>query len=168
MPQIRRLVAEAEGDEFSRKPSAGSRRDMVDSPEAATEGRKGALRKKLIVALLLVAVVGGAAYWFLLRPTPVLAPEPGEVVALEPIQVNLADGPYLRVAIALQATLDVEEEVDGSRAFDAAIEVFSRLPVDEVVETKSRDILKSELKEVILELNEGELMDIYSTEFVTQ
>ena len=89
---------------------------MVDSPEAATEGRKGALRKKLIVALLLVAVVGGAAYWFLLRPTPVLAPEPGEVVALEPIQVNLADGPYLRVAIALQATLDVEEEVDGSRA----------------------------------------------------
>ncbi len=141
---------------------------MVDSPEAATEGRKGALRKKLIVALLLVAVVGGAAYWFLLRPTPVLAPEPGEVVALEPIQVNLADGPYLRVAIALQATLDVEEEVDGSRAFDAAIEVFSRLPVDEVVETKSRDILKSELKEVILELNEGELMDIYSTEFVTQ
>ena len=33
---------------------------------------------------------------------------------------------------------------------------------------KSRDALKSELKERILELYEGELMDIYFTEFVTQ
>ena len=141
---------------------------MVDAPEVATDGRKGARRKKLIVALLLVAAVGGAAYWFLLRPTPEVAPEPGEVVALEPIQVNLADGRYLRVAIALQATLDVEEEVDGSRALDAAIDVFSGLPVDEVANAKSRDALKSELKERILELYEGELMDIYFTEFVTQ
>ncbi len=97
-----------------------------------------------------------------------MAPEPGEVVALEPIQVNLADGHYLRVAIALQATLDVEEEIDGSRALDAAIEVFSGLPVDEVANTKSRNTLKSELKERILELYEGQLMDIYFTEFVTQ
>ena len=141
---------------------------MVDAPEAATEGRKGTQRKKLIVAMLLVGVVGGAGYWFLLRPTTEVVPEPGEVVALEPIQVNLADGHYLRVAIALQATLDVEEEVDGSRALDAAIEVFSGLPVDEVANTKSRDALKSELKERILELYEGELMDIYFTEFVTQ
>lgn len=141
---------------------------MVDAPQVATEGRKGAPRKKLIVAVLLIAVVGGAAYWFVLRPTPEVAPEPGEVVALEPIQVNLADGHYLRVAIALQATLDVEEEVDGSRALDAAIEVFSGLPVDEVANTKSREALRSELEERILELYEGELMDIYFTEFVTQ
>ncbi|WP_459975524.1 flagellar basal body-associated FliL family protein [Nocardioides pyridinolyticus] len=141
---------------------------MVDASQVATEGRKGASRKKLIVAVLLIAVVGGVAYWFLLRPTPEAAPEPGEVVALEPIQVNLADGHYLRVAIALQATLDVEEEVDGSRALDAAIEVFSGLPVDEVANTKSREALRSELEERILELYEGELMDIYFTEFVTQ
>ena len=43
-----------------------------------------------------------------------------------------------------------------------------KYPVDEVASTKSRDTLKSELKERILELYEGELMDIYFTEFVTQ
>ena len=141
---------------------------MVNAPEAAPEGRKGASRKKVIVAMLLVILAGGAGYWFLLRSSPEVAPEPGEVVALEPIQVNLANGRYLRVAIALQATLEVEEEVDGSRALDAAIEVFSGVPVDEGANAKSRDALKSELRERILELYEGELMDIYFTEFVTQ
>ena len=141
---------------------------MVDTTEAAADRVRSAPRRKLVIVIVLVALTGGAAYWFVLRPTPEAAPEPGEVVALEPIQVNLADGRYLRVAIALQATLDVEEEVDGSRALDATIDVFSGLPLNEVAEAKSRDVLKAELKERILELYEGELMDIYFTEFVTQ
>ncbi len=171
MPQVRRFEADLTcvvtvGMTHPRE-SVESRRD-VDTTEDASDRRRGTSRRKLIIVVALVALIGGAAYWFLLRPTPQVVPEPGEVVALEPIQVNLADGHYLRVAIALQATLDVEEEVDGSRALDAAIEVFSGLPVDEVANTKSRDALKSELKERILELYEGELMDIYFTEFVTQ
>lgn len=137
----------------------------VATAEAQGQGRG---RRKFIVIALLIAVAAGATYWFLLRSTPEVAPRPGEVVALEPVQVNLADGRYLRVAIALQTTLEVEEEIDGSRALDAVIDVFSGLSVDRVAATKSRDILKSELTDRVLDLYEGQLMDIYFTEFVTQ
>lgn len=70
--------------------------------------------------------------------------------------------------MALQATTDVEEEIDRSRALDAAIDIFSGLPPAEVAEPESRASLKGELMKRVLDLYEGELMDIYFTEFVTQ
>ena len=57
------------------------------------------------------------------RP-PAEQPEPGEVVTLEPIQINLAGGHYLRIGLALQLTADAHE-ADGSKALDATIELFS-------------------------------------------
>ena len=45
-------------------------------------------------------------------------PKPGEVVTLEPIQINLAAGHYLRIGIALQLTAKAHE-ADGSKALDA-------------------------------------------------
>lgn len=141
---------------------------MPRSTKGEADATKAPLTRRLIIAAGLIVVIAGAGYWFLLRPAPDVAPEPGEVVTLEPIQLNLAEGRYLRVAIALQATLDVEEKVDGSRALDAAIEVFSGLPVAQVTERDSREALKSELKRRVLELYEGELMDLYFTDFVTQ
>ena len=59
-------------------------------------------RKKMVLILVVVAVAAAAGWWFLLRPTAPAEPVPGEVMTLEPIQVNLADGHYLRVGIALQ------------------------------------------------------------------
>jgi flagellar FliL protein len=135
-------------------------------PEGETKG--GGKLKKILILVVVLAVVGGAVWFFFLKPKPKEAPKPGAVVALEPIQINLAAGHYLRVGVALQGTADVKEELDGSKALDATIDVFSGLPMDEVLAPKSREHLKKELEGKLEHLYEGEVMDVYFTEFVTQ
>src|SRR6476620_1416496 len=91
------------------------------------EKKKGGLKRILVILVVLLAV-GGGAYWFVLKPKPVAAPEPGTVVALDPIQINLEGEHYLRVGIALQLTA-ATKEADGSKALDATIDEFSGLPI---------------------------------------
>ena len=110
-----------------------------------------------------------AAYFLVLKPKSEGDPEPvaGEVVTLEPIQLNLAAGSYLRIAIALQLTAEAEE-ADGSRALDATIEMFSGRTVAQLSDLKQRKKLKEDLAAEVKELYDGEVMDLYITEFVTQ
>ena len=128
---------------------------------------KGGGKKKIVLLLVLVLAIGGAAYWFVLKPSPKAEPKPGEVVRLEPIQVNLAGGHYLKIGIALQLTADAHE-ADGSKALDATIETFSGLSMDELTRSESRAKLKKELDKELEHLYHGEVMDVYFTEFVTQ
>jgi flagellar FliL protein len=134
----------------------------ADAPEPAT-GRK----KKLIVIGLVLVVGAAAAWWFLLRPSGPAEPEPGEVVALEPIQVNLADGHYLRVGIALQLSADAHE-ADGSKALDATIELFSGVDPGDLVKAGQRKELKDELEAKLHHDYHGDVLEVYFTEFVTQ
>jgi flagellar FliL protein len=140
---------------------------MAPDETTQKETKGGGKLKKILILVVLLAVVGGAVWFFFLKPKPVEVPKPGEVVALEPIQINLAGGHYLRIGVALQLT-DKATEADGSKALDATISVFSGLPMDEVVQPKQRDHLKKELIEKLDHLYEGEVMDAYFTEFVTQ
>ena len=117
--------------------------------------------------MVLLAVVGGAVWFFLLKPKPVEAPKPGEVVALEPIQINLAAGHYLRVGVALQLT-ETAHEADGSKALDATIAIFSGRRWRRSSSPRSATHLKEELLEELEHLYQGEVMDVYFTEFVTQ
>lgn len=133
--------------------------------EPAEESGGG--RGKLIGIVVLVVALGAAGWYFFLRPTPEAKPKPGEVVQLEPVQVNLAGGHYLRLGLALQLT-DKAHEADGSKALDAAISLFSGLPVGEVNKPAERDKLKEELKTELDHLYHGDVMDVYLTEFVTQ
>jgi flagellar protein FliL len=135
--------------------------------EAAEETKGG--KKKLMVIVLVLVLGAAAAWWFLLR-SPAGAndePEPGEVVALDPIQVNLAEGHYLSVGIALQ-TVKGAEELDGSKALDAVIELYSGLDQSELVKPKGRQKLKAELRKELEHLYHDEVMDVYLTQFVTQ
>jgi flagellar FliL protein len=139
------------------------------APSESDESQGGGRKKKLVVVALALLLVGGAAYWFVLRPAPEPpAPEPGEVLALEPAQVNLEGGHYLRIGIALQMTTDVAEELDGSKALDALIDVYTGENVDDVAKSEYREKLREELAERVVELYEDEVMDVYITEFVTQ
>jgi len=140
----------------------------VEPTEAEAEAKGGGKLKKILILVVVLAVVGGGVWFMFLKPKPKEAPKPGEVVALEPIQINLAAGHYLRVGIALQLTADVKEEVDGSKALDATISTFSGLPMEEVLDRGKRSHLKKELIEKLEHLYEGEVMDAYYTEFVTQ
>lgn len=134
--------------------------------ESAEPPKKGG-KKKLLVMLVAVLAIGGAAYWFLLKPGPAAAPTPGEVVTLEPIQLNLAAGHYLKIGIALQLTKGAKE-VDGSQALDATIGLFSGRDMSTLTKPSQREKLKSQLGAMLEKRYDGEVMDVYFTDFVTQ
>jgi flagellar FliL protein len=138
--------------------------------EQAQDGKKGR-RVKLIAFVLVLVVAAAAGYFLVLAPkkgdTP---PKPvaGAVLPLDSQQINLAAGHYLRLGIALQLTDKAGEEVDGSKALDAAITVFSGLPVEDVTRNGGREALKKKLLADLEKRYEDEVMDVYFTEFVTQ
>ena len=163
------------------KPKIGARPtapSAVPDPVDEEKGKKKGSKKKLLIIALVVLLAGGAAYWFLLKPAPPAdgaaavveepAPEPGAVVVVEPISLNLADGHYLRIGIGLQLTADVAEEPDTARALDLVVALFSQRAVAEVTTTEGRDALKAELLRQLEEAYEGEVMDVYFTDYVTQ
>jgi flagellar protein FliL len=133
---------------------------------AADEEQKGG-KKKIAIVFVVLLVVIGAVYWFFLKPAgPTPPPEPGEIVTMDSTQINLADDHYLRLGMALQLTTTAHE-ADGSKALDAAIELFSGKRLEQI-EGHKRDALKEKLVKELEHLYEGEVMDVYFTEFVTQ
>ena len=133
-------------------------------------------RRRLLVVVLVVALVaaGGAAWYLLGRgdatgaPAPEPAPQAGEVVQVQAVSVNLADGHYLRLGLGLQLTADAHAVPDTSRALDLAIALYSGRTVGEVLDPATRDALKAELAEQLSAAYEGEVMDVYLTNYVTQ
>ncbi|MBM7331509.1 flagellar basal body-associated FliL family protein, partial [Agrobacterium sp. S2] len=100
------------------------------------------------------------------------APEPGEVLTVEPISLNLADGHYLRLGFAMQMTADAAAEghgeLDTSKAIDTAIELYSGRTVAEVSGADSRVALKDQFLD---QLNAGyhdTVMEVNFTNYVTQ
>lgn len=141
------------------------------APAAAsppTEEAKGGKKKLMIIGVVVLALVGAAAYFFVLRaPAEPAEPEPGKVLTLDAIQVNLADGHYLRIGLALQLSAEAHE-ADGSKALDAAIGLFTGLPMEELSNPKERIKLKKELGKELEHEYHGDVMEVYFTEFVTQ
>lgn len=137
--------------------------------DVAEEKGKGKSKKlKLIIVLVLVLALAGAGWFLFLRPSGgEKGPVPGLVVALEPVQVNLSAGHYLRIGIALQLVEGVTE-VDGSKALDGVIDTFSGRSTGEINRANGRQKLKKELMHLLDERYEGEVMGVYFTEFVTQ
>ena len=129
-------------------------------------------KKKLLMAvaagLLLAAGVGGYLIMGQSGSTEKAKPKPGVVVALEPVTVNLSDGHYLKIKLALQATADAAEEPDGSKALDLAIEQFSEYDLGTLSTVAGRHAAKDKLRSALKEAYEGEIMDVYFTEFVMQ
>jgi flagellar FliL protein len=139
--------------------------EVPDVEEPTGKGGKG----KILVALLVLVLGGGAAWWFMLRPASAEEePTPGEVLKLDAIQVNLADGHYLRIGVALQATDEVSEELDGSKALDATIELFTGQVQEDLARKPYRAKLKRQLEHELDEAYHGEVMGVYFTDFVTQ
>lgn len=137
--------------------------------EEETAAKKGKPIKLIAFVLVLVVAVG-AGYFLVLAPKSKgeAAPKAGAVLPLESQQINLAAGHYLRLGIALQLTDKAGVEVDGSKALDAAITVFSGLTLEQVTKAGGRDALKKKLLTDVEHRYEDEVIDLYFTEFVTQ
>jgi len=166
-----------------------------DAAEGAEEEqKKGRLGDKLrLVAMILptVLLVVGGVYFLVLAPSdgdgsaagktsssakatsdeeadaePEPSYVPGALVVVDPITVNLAYGHYLKVGVALQATADAGEEVDGAKALDALVEEFSGKTVDELATAGGREAAKKALVKQVKKLYEQKVYDVYWTTFV--
>lgn len=143
--------------------------EMTKTDETEVEEEKKGGKKKLIIVVLVLALAG-AGYWFFLKPSGGKPPPPvaGAVVKLDPIQINLAGRHYLKIGIALQATTSASADLDGSKALDATIALFSGESMDRVTRPVYRTKLKTQLEHTLDKTYEGEVMGVYFTDFVTQ
>lgn len=134
-----------------------------------TDGEKPAKGKKkiVIIALVVLLVAAGAGYWFVLKPSGPAKPKPGAVLALDEQTLNLAGGHYLKVKVALQLTTKAGEDIDGSKAMQEVVDLYSGREVGDVNVAKTRETLQQQLTTRIEGDYEGDVMDVYITEFVT-
>jgi flagellar FliL protein len=152
----------------------------VAGKKAAKDDAEGGGKKKLIMIFALVALLAGGAFVFLKpgggdaaaaagAPSPSPSYVAGPVVQLDPITINLAGGHFLKLGMALQtAEGGGHGEVTGAQALDAAIELFSNKPMDELADPEGREHAKEELVKEVAHLYHEAVYDIYFTEFVMQ
>lgn len=145
-------------------------KDKKKEAPAEGEEEKGGGKKKIILIAVLVLALAGGGWFMFLKPKSAAAaePKPGIVAPLETITLNLDGGHFLQLRFALQATASVAEAPDGSKALDAAIEMFSDRKVAELSSKAAREKLKKEFVKEVEHLYEGEVMNVYFTTFVMQ
>lgn len=156
---------------------------MAGKKDVSTDGEspdgKGG-KKKLLAGIAVVALLGGG-YVFTsggggasAEAAEAEAVVAGEVVALAPITLNLADGRFLKVGLALQlvegVAVPAEAEVAGfaAPALDEAISMLGARTYADLVAPGGRDAAKVALSERLAERYEGEVMGVYFTELVMQ
>jgi flagellar FliL protein len=135
---------------------------------------------KLIV-LLAVGVIGGIAFAKFTGggaasagPTTTAKPEPGEVAKVDAININLADGHYLRIAYGVQLSkkvtvkADAWAKSDSSKVSDLIISEFSGMKMEELSTKEGREKAMHEVTDQATEKLDGEVIDIYLDEFVMQ
>jgi len=150
-------------------------KEEKDKKDSGEEKPKRFSKKLIIIVVAAVLALGGggtAAYLIFRSPSDAVKaepkPSPGIVIPLESITINLAEGHYLKLKLSLQATIKVEEALDGSKAQDLAINLFTNRSVAELSSNEERNRTKKELTEKISEAYEDEIMDVYFTLFVIQ
>jgi flagellar FliL protein len=146
-----------------------------DGAEAVEPAPTGGRKKILLLAAPLLALVAGG--WFVLGPgagtgeAVAEAPEPGVVLELEPITMNLADGRLLKVGLALQVVAEPtgsHGEVTGAVALDEAISYLGGHTYDQLVAPATREVAKQELSKRVYERYHHDVLEVYFTEFVMQ
>jgi flagellar protein FliL len=160
-------------------PTTTPTRRAEDNAEAVPAAKGGSRTRLLLIALPVVLLL--AAAFFLLGPgsggdaaadAEHAAPEPGEVLALDPITMNLADGRLLKVGLALQLPVagggHGGGEVNGSMALDEAISYLGTFGYDRLVVPAEREKIKAELSARVAERYHDEVMSVYFTQFVMQ
>jgi flagellar FliL protein len=140
----------------------------ADAPENAP--KKSIFKsKKFIMIVVAVLAVGGIGYK-MFGPKKVVPPAGGEVVALEPTTLNLRGGHYLKVAISIQLVKGkaTAEEFPTAEAAQLLIEEFTDRSASALLSGKKRNALFADLKKEIKSAYDGEVFDVFRTEFVTQ
>ena len=160
----------------------GSGASVDDGSEEPKKFRK----KLIIVAAVLLAVLAVGAFVAkgLLAGPSAPVPDPktvaGSVITLSPITLNLADGRYLKLTLALQlseagspaaGSVDAAAAppaLDGAKALDAAIGVLGQHTYGELIGPGGRERAQKALSAEVKKRYPGEVLAVYFTEFLMQ
>lgn len=139
------------------------------------KGKKGTKKgskfksKKFIMILVAVLGVGGGAYKFLVpsKPGPAVG---GAVVPIDATTINLTDGHYLKIAVGVQlvAGKATAESFATSHASELIIDEFANRSVESLSTNAARKKLTAQLVANVKKAYEGEVFDVFITQFVTQ
>lgn len=142
---------------------------MAKKDAADGEEPQGGKKKLGIILVVVALVAAGGMYFFMSKKNaPEPPPKPGKVIKLDPLHVNLADGHFLKISLALQAIEGGHGDPDGSKALDEAVSYLSLRPLADMNTPATRAHLKENLIKRIEKRYDHEVMDVYVTEFVTQ
>lgn len=155
--------------------SAGA--DASSNPPHLKQVKKWIVFAGVGVSLAMTAVI--CALYFLLGPGAAAeadpngdatsAPSPlvpGESVALEPVNVNLASG-YLQVGVTVQLAEGVDVAAfDTAAATDKVITSFSGKSTSEVLGEKEREAVRKSLLDHFNGPNDDQATAVYFTKFV--
>jgi flagellar FliL protein len=157
--------------------------------KAGKSGKGGKGKLVLVLMLLLGAAAGytlkggGGGAEAAGGPTTTAPPEPGVMVSIEPLSLNLADGHYLKVGIAVQLVDGAVEggghgegaEVSeawlaehGPMVRDLVISELGGAHVAEFASADAREVVRHSLLEKANERLEETVYAVYFTEFIMQ
>jgi flagellar FliL protein len=105
-------------------------------------------------------------------PTTTSPPKPGEMVEIPTMSVNLADGHFLRIGLALQLVKGEAsaewQKLHGPPVRDLMITVFSGKGIQELAQPEGREKVRQHLLEAVREHEGDAVMSVYFTEYVMQ
>jgi flagellar protein FliL len=162
--------------------------DKKKKDETAEEGEAPAKKKRskkvLVPIVVLIAGLLGGGYFMTAGASAKVPAHPapggtttsttaalGAIVKLDSITLNLADGRYLKVGIALQLSKKgdpVKMVTDSAKALDVAISVLGAKTYAQLSAPGGRDTAKAELSAKVVKVYAGTVLGVYFTEFVMQ
>jgi flagellar protein FliL len=160
---------------------------MAENTDQAAAGKKRKPLLLIVGAVLVLALGGGGAVLLLggkgakgakgakggkahaaAKKKP---PQLGEVVPIDATTLNLADGHYLKVGVALQLSkAGSAEEIgkDLAPAQDATIDLLGSYTTAQLTAHGGKQRAKALLGRKVAELYEGKVLYVYFTDFVIQ
>lgn len=133
-------------------------------------GKKKSKKKIIVLAVVFLMLAAVAKFTVLAPSAPAHEgkPEPGVVVPMEEMTLNLAGGHYLRIKLALQTVEGAPEELDTSEAAQAVIEEFSDRPTAELTGDVARQKAKVALLAKLQKIYPKQILDVIYTEYYMQ
>lgn len=157
-----------------------------EKPKKSKKPKMSKMSKKkriiMLVALLLLGVGGFVGKGMLAGPAaPVPDPRtvPGSVVTLTSMTLNLSDGRYLKMTMALQlskaaspaASADpavTTTSFNGAKALDSAISVLGQRTYAQLIAPGGRSASQRVLSAEVKKRYDGDVLQVYFTEFLMQ
>jgi flagellar FliL protein len=161
----------------------GRKKETVEASGAETPTKKH--RNNLVPALVVAAGLLGAGYFMsqgggkanaaaaTAGPTPTTTAKDanGEVDKINSVTINLADGHYVKLGLALQLKEGLKAadfDTQSARALDLAISTMGDRTMAQLGAPGGRDAAKDELSRKVIAAYNGKVAAIFFTEFVMQ